>query len=159
MSAASPEAKAQLAPLSEAGLSVSIAADRNDDGVISRDESGSNTSKVKVSIPRNVIKGDKIDVEITNPDNSRVIKHYEVDSKDVNGNITLKDVTDTAHTFTYPKQVNVDHPLEFDAAIAVGKDAVAKAILTDAFNKSVSVEDSAKAEIDAIRGIMFNKNI
>ncbi|ERJ21930.1 hypothetical protein UNSW3_1420 [Campylobacter concisus UNSW3] len=160
MSATSEEAKAQLAPLSDAGLSVSIADDKNDDGVISRDESGSNTSKVKVSIPGNVIKGDKIDVEVTNPDNSKVIKHYEVDSKDANGNITLKDVTDPAHTFTYPKQVNADHPLELDAAIAVGKDTVAKVTLTDAFDKSVSVEDKAQhAEIDAMRGIMFNKDI
>ena len=158
MSATSPEAKAQLAPLSDAGLSVSIAADKNDDGVISRDESGSKTSQVKVSIPGNVIKGDKIDVEITNPDNSQIIKHYEVVNKDVNGNITLKDVTDPAHTFTYPKQVNADHPLEFDADIAVGKDTVAKVTLTDAFNKSVSVEDSAHAEIDVVRGIRFTED-
>ena len=160
MSATSEEAKAQLAPLSEAGLSVSIADDKNDDGVISRDESGSNTSKVKVSIPGNVIKGDKIDVEITNPDNSQVIKHYEVDSKDVNGNITLKDVTNPAHTFTYPKQVNADHPLEFDADIAVGKGTVAKVTLTDSFGESKTVSDTAEhAEIDAMRGIMFNKDI
>ena len=165
MSTTSPEApeataKAQLAPLSKAGLSVSIADDKNDDGVISRDESGSNKSTVKVSIPGNVIKGDKIDVEITNPDNSQVTKHYEVIGKDVNGNITLKDVTDPAHTFTYPKQVNADHPLELDAAIAVGKGTVAKVTLTDSFGESKTVSDTAEhAEIDAMRGIMFNKDI
>ena len=65
MSATSEEAKAQLAPLSEAGLNISIAADANDNGVITRDESSSNTSKVKVSLPGSVIEGDKIDVEIT----------------------------------------------------------------------------------------------
>ena len=162
MSATSPEAKAQLAPLSEAGLSVSIADDKNDDGVISRDESGSNTSKVKVSIPGNVIEGDKIHVTVTKPGETTnaVDKVYEVERKDVNGNITLKDVTDPAHPFTYPKQVNADHPLELDAAIAVDKDTVAKVTLTDAFNKHVSVEDTAHhAEIDAMRGIMFDKDI
>ena len=164
MSATSTEAKAQLAPLSEAGLSVSIAADRNDDGVISRDESGSNTSKVKVSIPGNVIKGDKIDVEITNPDNSKVTKHYEVESKDVNGNITLKDVTDSNHPFIIvdennnPKKFNVSNPLELDAAVAVGIDTVAKVTLTDAFNNSVSTEDKAHAEIDVVRGIQFTED-
>ena len=156
MSATSEEAKAQLAPLSEAGLSVSIADDKNDDGVISRDESGSNTSKVKVSIPGSVIKGDKIDVEITNPDNSQTTKHYEVNGKDVNGNITLKEVVGSTTTYT---QVSANHPLEFnDVGIAVGKDTVAKVTLTDAFNKSVSVEDSAHAEIDAIRGIQFTED-
>lgn len=160
MSATSKEAKAQLAPLSEAGLSVSIADDKNDDGVIS------NTSKVKVSIPGSVIKGDKIDVEITNPDNSQTTKHYEVIGKDVNGNITLKDVTDPNHSFTIvdennnPKKFNASNPLELDADIAVGKDTVAKVTLTDAFDKSVSVEDKAQhAEIDAMRGIMFKKDI
>ena len=166
MSATSEEAKAQLAPLSEAGLSVSIADDKNDDGVISRDESGSNKSTVKVSIPGSVIKGDKIDVEITNPDNSKVTKHYEVENKDVNGNITLKDVTDPNHPFTIvdennnPKKFNASNPLELDADIAVDKDTVAKVTLTDAFDKSVSVEDKAQhAEIDAMRGIMFEKDI
>ena len=166
MSATSEEAKAQLVPLSDAGLSVSIADDKNDDGVISRDESGSNTSKVKVSIPGSVIKGDKIDVEITNPDNSKVTKHYEVENKDVNGNITLKDVTDPNHPFTIvdenndPKKFNASNPLELDADIAVDKDTVAKVTLTDAFDKSVSVEDKAQhAEIDAMRGIMFEKDI
>ncbi|WP_462102051.1 retention module-containing protein [Campylobacter concisus] len=155
----SSEAKAKLAPLSEAGLSVSIVADKNDNGIISRDESGSKISKVHVSIPGSVIAGDKIDVKITNPDSSKVIKHYEVDSKDVNGNITLKDVTDPAHTFTYPKQVNTNHPLELDATIAVGKETKAEVTLTDTFGESKTVSDTAHAEIDAIRGIMFNKDI
>ena len=169
MSATSKEAKAQLAPLSEAGLSVSIADDKNDDGVISRDESGSNTSKVKVSIPGSVIEGDKIHVTVTKPGeptNNAVDKVYEVESKDVNGNITLKDVTDPNHPFTIvdennnPKKFNASNPLELDAAIAVDKDTVAKVTLTDAFDKSVSVEDKAQhAEIDAMRGIMFNKDI
>ena len=172
MSATSPEAKAQLAPLSGAGLSVSIVADKNGDGVISRDEldeykkdnPSNNTSKVKVSIPGNVIKGDKIDVEITNPDNSQTTKHYEVIGKDVNGNITLKDVTDPNNSFIIvdennnPKKFNASNPLELDAAIAVGKDTVAKVTLTDAFNKSVSVEDSAHAEIDVVRGIRFTED-
>ena len=153
MSATSKEAKAQLAPLSEAGLSVSIADDKNDDGVISRDESGSNKSTVKVSIPGSVIKGDKIDVEITNPDNSKVTKHYEVDGKDVNGNITLKEGSSTIH-------VSANHPLELNADIAVGKGTVAKVTLTDSFGESKTVSDTAEhAEIDAMRGIMFEKDI
>ena len=169
MSATSKEAKAQLAPLSEAGLSVSIADDKNDDGVISRDESGSNTSKVKVSIPGSVIEGDKIHVTVTKPGeptNNAVDKVYKVESKDVNGNITLKDVTDPNHSFTIvdennnPKKFNASNPLELDADIAVDKDTVAKVTLTDVFDKSVSVEDKAQhAEIDAMRGIMFNKDI
>ena len=153
MSATSPEAKAQLAPLSEAGLNISIAADANDNGVISRDESDSNTSKVKVSLPGSVIEGDKIDVEITNPDNSKVTKHYEVESKDVNGNITLKEAGSTT-----PIHVSANHPLELDAAIAVGQDTVAKVTLTDAFNNSVSTEDKAHAEIDVVRGIQFTED-
>ena len=155
MSATSTEAKAQLAPLSEAGLSVSIAADRNDDGVISRDESGSNTSKVKVSIPGSVIVGDKIDVAITNPDSTNVTKNYEVVGKDANGNITLKDLDDNSQLTLSRGQM-----LELDAKIEVGVDTKAKVTLTDAFDKSVSVEDSAQhAEIDAMRGIMFNKDV
>ena len=155
MSATSPEAKAQLAPLSEAGLSISIAADTNDDGVISRDESGSNASKVKVSIPGNVIEGDKIHVTVTKPGETTnaVDKVYEVESKDVNGNITLKEAGSTIH-------VSANDPLVLDAAIAVGQDTVAKVTLTDSFDKSVSIEDKAQhAEIDAMRGIMFNKDI
>ncbi|WP_149720114.1 retention module-containing protein [Campylobacter concisus] len=153
MSATSEEAKAQLAPLSEAGLNISIAADANDNGVITRDESSSNTSKVKVSLPGSVIEGDKIDVEITNPDNSKVTKHYEVESKDVNGNITLKEAGSTT-----PIHVSANDPLVLDAAIAVGKDTVAKVTLTDAFNNSVSKEDKAHAEIDVVRGIQFTED-
>ena len=155
MSATSTEAKAQLAPLSEAGLSVSIAADKNDDGVISRDESGSNTSKVNVSIPGSVIVGDKIDVAITNPDSTNVTKNYEVVGKDANGNIVLEDLNDHSQI-----SLNRGQPLQLDATIAVGQDTVAKVTLTDAFDKSVSVEDSAQhAEIDAMRGIMLNKDV
>ena len=155
MSATSTEAKAQLAPLSEAGLSVSIAADKNDDGVISRDESGSNTSKVNVSIPGSVIVGDKIDVAITNPDSTNVTKNYEVVDKDANGNITLKDLDDNSQLTLSRGQM-----LELDAKIEVGVETKAKVTLTDAFDKSVSVEDSAQhAEIDAMRGIMLNKDV
>ena len=155
MSATSTEAKAQLAPLSEAGLSVSIAADKNDDGVISRDESGSNTSKVNISIPGSVIVGDKIDVAITNPDSTNVTKNYEVVGKDANGNITLKDLDDNSQLTLSRGQM-----LELDAKIEVGVETKAKVTLTDAFDKSVSVEDSAQhAEIDAMRGIMLNKDV
>ena len=155
MSATSIEAKAQLAPLSEAGLSVSIAADKNDDGVISRDESGSNTSKVNVSIPGSVIVGDKIDVAITNPDSTNVTKNYQVVGKDANGNITLKDLDDNSQLTLSRGQM-----LELDAKIEVGVETKAKVTLTDAFDKSVSVEDSAQhAEIDAMRGIMLNKDV
>ena len=155
MSATSLEAKAQLAPLSEAGLSVSIADDKNDDGVISRDESGSNTSKVNVSIPGSVIVGDKIDVAITNPDSTNVTKNYEVVGKDANGNITLKDLDDNSQLTLSRGQM-----LELDAKIEVGVETKAKVTLTDAFDKSVSVEDSAQhAEIDAMRGIMLNKDV
>ena len=155
MSATSPEAKAQLAPLSEAGLNISIAADANDNGIITRDESSSNASKVKVSLPGSVIKGDKIDVEITNPDNSKVTKHYEVESKDVNGNITLKEEVGSTTTYIH---VSANDPLVLDAAIAVGQDTVAKVTLTDAFNNSVSKEDKAHAEIDVVRGIQFTED-
>ena len=155
MSATSTEAKAQLAPLSEAGLSVSIADDKNDDGVISRDESGSNTSKVNVSIPGSVIVGDKIDIAITNPDSTNVTKNYEVVGKDANGNITLKDLDDNSQLTLSRGQM-----LELDAKIEVGVETKAKVTLTDAFDKSVSVEDSAQhAEIDAMRGIMLNKDV
>ena len=156
MSATSEEAKAQLAPLSEAGLSVSIADDKNDDGVISRDESGSNTSKVKVSIPGNVIEGDKIHVTVTKPGETTnaVDKVYEVERKDVNGNITLKEAGSTT-----PIHISADHPLELDAAIAVGKDTVAKVTLTDEFGNTTNpVTDTAHAEVDAIRGIQFTED-
>ncbi|WP_149725176.1 retention module-containing protein [Campylobacter concisus] len=152
----SSEAKAKLAPLSEAGLSVSIVADKNDNGIISRDESGSNASKVNVTIPKNVVVGDKIDIEITNPDSTNVIKNYEVVGKDVNGNITLKDLANNSQ-----RTLSRDQLLDFNAKIAVGAEAETKAkvTLTDTFGESVSVEDSVHAQMDAIRGIKFNKDI
>ncbi|OSQ25750.1 hypothetical protein CCON61_03510 [Campylobacter concisus] len=150
----SSEAKAKLAPLSEAGLSVSIVADKNDNGIISRDESGSKISKVHVSIPGSVIAGDKIDVKITNPNGSTLTKHYEVMRKDVNGKITLKNLDDSSQ-----QTLDRDNPLELDATIAVGKDTKAEVTLTDTFGESKIVSDTAHAEIDAIRGIMFNKDI
>jgi len=151
----SSEATAKLAPLSEAGLSVSIVADKNDNGIISRDESGSKISKVHVSIPGSVVAGDKIDVKITNPDGSTATNHYEVIGKDVNGKTTLKNIADPMHPITLGR----DNPLELDATIAVGKETKAEVTLTDTFGESKTVSDTAHAEIDAIRGIMFNKDI
>ena len=151
----SSEATAKLAPLSEAGLSVSIVADKNDNGIISRDESGSKISKVHVSIPGSVVAGDKIDVKITNPDGSTATNHYEVIGKDVNGKTTLKNITDPMHPITLGR----DNPLELDATIAVDKETKAEVTLTDTFGESKTVSDTAHAEIDAIRGIMFNKDI
>ncbi|WP_149717185.1 retention module-containing protein [Campylobacter concisus] len=151
----SSEAKAKLAPLSEAGLSVSIVADKNDNGIISRDESGSKISKVYVSIPGSVVAGDKIDVKITNPDGSTATNHYEVIGKDVNGKTTLKNIADPMHPITLGR----DNPLELDATIAVDKETKAEVTLTDTFGESKTVSDTAHAEIDAIRGIMFNKDI
>ena len=159
-------AEAKLAQLSSKGLSVSIAADANDDGVISRDESGSNTSKVNVSLPGNIIAGDSIKVEITNPgDTTPMTKEFKVLSKDPLGNIKLQDQQDLAHPFTLEN----GKPLELDAAIAVGQETKAKVTLTDTFGESVSttkidqngeeINVKAHAEIDAIRGIMFNKDI
>ena len=150
----SSEAKAKLAPLSEAGLSVSIVADKNDNGIISRDESGSKISKVHVSIPGSVIAGDKIDVKITNPNGSILTKHYEVMGKDVNGKITLKNLDDNSQ-----QTLDRDKPLDLDATIAVDKETKAEVTLTDTFGESKTVSDTAHAEIDAIRGIMFNKDI
>ncbi|WP_158333368.1 retention module-containing protein [Campylobacter concisus] len=150
----SSEAKAKLAPLSEAGLSVSIVADKNDNGIISRDESGSKISKVYVSIPGSVIAGDKIDVKITNPNGSILTKHYEVMGKDVNGKITLKNLDDSSQ-----QTLDRDKPLDLDATIAVDKETKAEVTLTDTFGESKTVSDTAHAEIDAIRGIMFNKDI
>ncbi|OUT14869.1 hypothetical protein B9N63_00825 [Campylobacter concisus] len=150
----SSEAKAKLAPLSEAGLSVSIVADKNDNGIISRDESGSKISKVHVSIPGSVIAGDKIDVKITNPNGSILTKHYEVMGKDVNGKITLKNLDDGSQ-----QTLDRDKPLDLDATIAVDKETKAEVTLTDTFGESKTVSDTAHAEIDAIRGIMFNKDI
>ncbi|WP_459843329.1 retention module-containing protein [Campylobacter concisus] len=150
----SSEAKAKLAPLSEAGLSVSIVADKNDNGIISRDESGSKISKVHVSIPGSVVAGDKIDVKITNPDGSTATNHYEVMKKDVNGKITLKNLDDGSQ-----QTLDRDNPLDLDATIAVDKETKAEVTLTDTFGESKTVSDTAHAEIDAIRGIMFNKDI
>ncbi len=150
----SSEATAKLAPLSEAGLSVSIVADKNDNGIISRDESGSKISKVYVSIPGSVIEGDKIDVKITNPNGSILTKHYEVMGKDVNGKITLKNLDDNSQ-----QTLGRDTPLDLDATIAVDKETKAEVTLTDTFGESKTVSDTAHAEIDAIRGIMFNKDI
>ena len=151
----SSEAKAKLAPLSEAGLSVSIVADKNDNGIISRDESGSKISKVHVSIPGSVVAGDKIDVKITNPDGSTATNHYEVIGKDVNGKTTLKNIADPMHPITLGR----DNPLDLNATIAVDKETKAEVTLTDTFGESKTVSDTAHAEIDAIRGIMFNKDI
>jgi len=150
----SSEAKAKLAPLSEAGLSVSIVADKNDNGIISRDESGSKISKVHVSIPGSVIAGDKLDVKITNPNGSILTKHYEVMGKDVNGKITLKNLDDNSQ-----QTLDRDKPLDLNATIAVDKETKAEVTLTDTFGESKTVSDTAHAEIDAIRGIMFNKDI
>ena len=150
----SSEAKAKLAPLSEAGLSVSIVADKNDNGIISRDESGSKISKVHVSIPGSVVAGDKIDVKITNPNGSILTKHYEVMGKDVNGKITLKNLDDNSQ-----QTLDRDNPLDLNATIAVDKETKAEVTLTDTFGESKTVSDTAHAEIDAIRGIMFNKDI
>ena len=150
----SSEAKAKLAPLSEAGLSVSIVADKNDNGIISRDESGSKISKVHVSIPGSVVAGDKIDVKITNPDGSTATNHYEVMRKDVNGKITLKNLDDNSQ-----QTLDRDKPLDLNATIAVDKETKAEVTLTDTFGESKTVSDTAHAEIDAIRGIMFNKDI
>ena len=150
----SSEAKAKLAPLSEAGLSVSIVADKNDNGIISRDESGSKISKVHVSIPGSVVAGDKIDVKITNPNGSILTKHYEVMGKDVNGKITLKNLDDNSQQI-----LDRDNPLDLNATIAVDKETKAEVTLTDTFGESKTVSDTAHAEIDAIRGIMFNKDI
>ncbi|WP_107824285.1 retention module-containing protein [Campylobacter concisus] len=150
----SSEAKAKLAPLSEAGLSVSIVADKNDNGIISRDESGSKISKVHVSIPGSVVAGDKIDVKITNPNGSILTKHYKVMGKDVNGKITLKNLDDNSQ-----QTLDRDNPLDLNATIAVDKETKAEVTLTDTFGESKTVSDTAHAEIDAIRGIMFNKDI
>ncbi|WP_460168607.1 retention module-containing protein [Campylobacter concisus] len=148
-------AEAKLEQLSSKGLSVSIAADANDNGIITRDESGSNKSKVNVSLPGNIIAGDSIKVEITNPgDTTPKIKDFKVLSKDALGKIELQDQDDLKHPFTLEN----GKPLMLDAAVAVGIDTVAKVTLTDAFNNSVSKEDKAHAEIDVVRGIQFTED-
>ena len=162
---ANASAEAKLEQLSNKGLSVSIAADANDDGVISRDESGSDTSKVNVSLPGNIIAGDSIKVEITNPgDTTPMTKEFKVLSKDPLGNIKLQDQQDLAHPFTLEN----GKPLVLGATVAVGIDTVAKVTLTDAFGNSVStakidqygneINVKAHAEIDAIRGIQFTED-
>ena len=158
-------AEAKLEQLSNKGLSVSIAADANDNGIITRDESGSNTSKVNVSLPGNIIAGDSIKVEITNPgDTTPMTKEFKVLSKDPLGNIKLQDQQDLAHPFTLEN----GKPLVLGATVAVGIDTVAKVTLTDAFGNSVStakidqygneINVKAHAEIDAIRGIQFTED-
>ena len=158
-------AEAKLAQLSSKGLSVSIAADANDNGTITRDESGSNISKVNVSLPGNIIAGDSIKVEITNPgDTMPKIKNFKVLSKDALGKIELQDQDDLTHSFTLEN----GKPLVLDATIAVGQETKAKVTLTDAFGNSVStakidqngdeINVKAHAEIEAIRGIQFTED-
>jgi len=147
-------AEAKLAQLSSKGLSVSIAADANDNGTITRDETSSNTSKVSVSLPGSVIAGDSIKVEITNAGSTTpVTKEFKVLSKDPLGNIKLQDQQDLAHPFTLEN----GKPLELDAAIAVGQETKAKVTLSDG-TTTVSAEDHAKVEMDAIRGMQFSED-
>ena len=148
------DAEAKLAQLSSKGLSVSIAADANDNGTITRDETSSNTSKVSVSLPGSVIAGDSIKVEITNAGSTTpVTKEFKVLSKDPLGNIKLQDQQDLAHPFTLEN----GKPLELDAAIAVGQETKAKVTLSDG-TTTVSTEDHAKVEMDAIRGMQFSED-
>ena len=148
------DAEAKLAQLSSKGLSVSIAADANDNGTITRDETSSNTSKVSVSLPGSVIAGDSIKVEITNAGSTTpVTKEFKVLSKDPLGNIKLQDQQDLAHPFTLEN----GKPLELDAAIAVGQETKAKVTLSDG-TTTVSAEDQAKVEMDAIRGMQFSED-
>ena len=148
------DAEAKLAQLSSKGLSVSIAADANDNGTITRDETSSNTSKVSVSLPGSVIAGDSIKVEITNAGSTTpVTKEFKVLSKDPLGNIELQDQQDLAHPFTLEN----GKPLELDAAIAVGQETKAKVTLSDG-TTTVSAEDHAKVEMDAIRGMQFSED-
>jgi len=147
-------AEAKLAQLSSKGLSVSIAADANDNGTITRDETSSDTSKVSVSLPGSVIAGDSIKVEITNAGSTTpVTKEFKVLSKDPLGNIELQDQQDLAHPFTLEN----GKPLELDAAIAVGQETKAKVTLSDG-TTTVSTEDHAKVEMDAIRGMQFSED-
>jgi len=148
------DAEAKLAQLSSKGLSVSIAADANDNGTITRDETSSNTSKVSVSLPGSVIAGDSVKVEITNAGSTTpVTKEFKVLSKDPLGNIKLQDQQDLAHPFTLEN----GKPLELDAAIAVGQETKAKVTLSDG-TTTVSAEDHAKVEMDAIRGMQFSED-
>jgi len=131
------DAEAKLAQLSSKGLSVSIAADANDNGTITRDETSSNTSKVSVSLPGSVVAGDSI---------------IKVFSKDPLGNIVLENQADHS-------KITLENgkPLELDAAIAVGQETKAKVTLSDG-TITVSAEDQAKVEMDAIRGMQFSED-
>jgi len=147
------DAEAKLAQLSSKGLSVSIAADANDNGTITRDETSSNTSKVSVSLPGSVIAGDSIKVEITNAGSTTpVTKEFKVLSKDPLGNIVLENQADHS-------QITLENgkPLDLDAAIAVGQETKAKVTLSDG-TTTVSAEDHAKVEMDAIRGMQFSED-
>ncbi|WP_459870014.1 retention module-containing protein [Campylobacter concisus] len=147
------DAEAKLAQLSSKGLSVSIAADANDNGTITRDEASSNTSKVSVSLPGSVIAGDSIKVEITNAGSTTpVTKEFKVLSKDPLGNIVLENQANHS-------QITLKNgkPLELDAAIAVGQETKAKVTLSDG-TTTVSAEDHAKVEMDAIRGMQFSED-
>jgi len=147
------DAEAKLAQLSSKGLSVSIAADANDNGTITRDETSSNTSKVSVSLPGSVIAGDSIKVEITNAGSTTpVTKEFKVFSKDPLGNIVLENQADHS-------KITLENgkPLELDAAIAVGQETKAKVTLSDG-TTTVSAEDHAKVEMDAIRGMQFSED-
>lgn len=147
------DAEAKLAQLSSKGLSVSIAADANDNGTITRDETSSDTSKVSVSLPGSVIAGDSIKVEITNAGSTiPVTKEFKVFSKDPLGNIVLENQADHSK-FTLEN----GKPLELDAAIAVGQETKAKVTLSDG-TTTVSAEDHAKVEMDAIRGMQFSED-
>jgi len=149
------DAEAKLAQLSSKGLSVSIAADANDNGTITRDETSSNTSKVSVSLPGSVIAGDSIKVEITNAGSTTpVTKEFKVLSKDPLGNIELQDQHNLA---ARPITLENGKPLELDAAIAVGQETKAKVTLSDG-TTTVSTEDHAKVEMDAIRGMQFSED-
>jgi len=146
-------AEAKLAQLSSKGLSVSIAADANDNGTITRDETSSDTSKVSVSLPGSVIAGDSIKVEITNAGSTTpVTKEFKVFSKDPLGNIVLENQADHS-------KITLENgkPLELDAAIAVGQETKAKVTLSDG-TTTVSAEDHAKVEMDAIRGMQFSED-
>ena len=148
-------AEAKLAQLSSKGLSVSIAADANDNGTITRDETSSNTSKVSVSLPGSVIAGDSIKVEITNAGSTTpVTKEFKVLSKDALGNIELQDQHNLA---AHPITLENGKPLELEAAIAVGQETKAKVTLSDG-TTTVSTEDHAKVEMDAIRGMQFSED-
>ena len=147
------DAEAKLEQLSSKGLSVSIAADANDNGTITRDETSSNTSKVSVSLPGSVIAGDSIKVEITNAGSTTpVTKEFKVLSKDPLGNIVLENQANHS-------QITLENgkPLELDAAIAVGQETKAKVTLSDG-TTTVSAEDQAKVEMDAIRGMQFSED-